>query len=152
MGYKLDRFDKAAGPVLQPGESIVGGTWARTPGSFANERVLGLVAGAATQLGAAAAGDLRLPKAFEVAVTDRRLLFFQRSFMTGRPGDLVLEVDLGDVIAAKLTGEKGGIHGAAVHLADGRSIQLEVAKLGAGKLAAGFVDAVEAQRAAAGAN
>lgn len=148
MGYQLDRFSKAAAPVLQSGETIVGGIWGRTPGSFANERVLGPSVGAVTQLGTAAGGDLRLPKSFEVAVTDRRLLFFQRSFMTGRPGELVLGIDLTDVVAARLTGEQRGIHGAAVHLSDGRSVELEVAKMGAKKLAAGFVAAVEAQLAA----
>ncbi len=147
MGYGLDRFAKAAAAVLAPGEQIVGGTWARTPGSTSAERVLGPIAGIATQFGSASAGDLRLPKAFEVAVTDRRLLFFRRSAMTARPSDLVGEIALRDVLACKLTGEARSIHGAAIHLADGRSIQLEGAKLGAGRLTGNFVAAVERQLA-----
>ncbi|MGI9052497.1 MAG: hypothetical protein ACR2HQ_07610 [Ilumatobacteraceae bacterium] len=147
MGYGLDRFAKAAAPVLAPGERILGGTWARTPGGTSAERVLGPIAGIATQFGSASAGDLRLPKAFEVAVTDRRLLFFSRSAVTARPSDLVGELALRVVLACELTGEVRGIHGATIHLADGRSIQLEVAKLGAGKLTRNFVAAVERQLA-----
>lgn len=141
MGYGLDRFAKVAAPLLAPGEEILAGTWARTPGGFAQERAFGLVGGVASQLGNGSAGSMRLPKSFEVAVTERRLLFFERSFYTGRPSTLVAEVALADVQSAELTAAHR-IHGVSVALRAGGSIDFEVAKLGARWLTEEFVACV----------
>ena len=127
---------------LEPGEPIAGGTWVRTPGGFAEERAFGLVAGVASQLGTGSAGSMRLPKGFEVAVTDRRLLFFARSAYTGRPSGLAAEVALDDVHAAELTGDARRIYGVSVKLHNGQSIDFEVARMGARELAEGFVACV----------
>lgn len=142
MGYRLDRFDKAAGPLLAADEKIVGGTWARTPGGFAQERAFGLVGGVASQFGSGAAGSVRLPKAFEVAATGRRLLFFERSAMTGRPHEFVADVDLADIEAAEQTSDAKRIYSIAVRLRDGGTMEFEVAKAGAAKLAEQFVATV----------
>jgi hypothetical protein len=145
MAYALRRFDRAATPHLEDDEEVLAGTWARTPGGFAAERAFGLAAGIANQLGEADAGAMRLPRAFEVAVTDRRLLFFARSAMTGRPSRLVTEVALGDVAVAEMTSQHRGIESARIVLRDGRSIDLEVAKLGARALVERFVACVNQQ-------
>ena len=150
MAYALRRFERAATPHLDDGEQVLAGTWARTAGGFATERAFGLAAGLATQLGEEDAGALRLPRAFEVAVTDRRLLFFARSALTGRPSRLAAEVALGDVAVAELTSRHRGIESARILLHDGRSIDFEVAKLGARTLVEQFVSCVNQQRAVAG--
>lgn len=147
MGYSTSRFARAAAPHLEDGERIVGATWARTPGGFAAERAFGVAAGIATQIGSAEAGDLRLPKAFEVAVTDRRLLFFDRSAMTGRPHRLVATVALAQVAVAEHAGRRKGIESAAIRLRNGDTIAFEVAKLGARTLVETFVAAVNEQLA-----
>lgn len=145
MAYALRRFDRAATPHLDDDEEVLAGTWARTPGGFAAERAFGLAAGIANQLGQADAGAVRLPKAFEVAVTDRRLLFFERSAMTGRPSRLVAEVPLRNVAVAELTSQHRAIESAAIVLRDGGSIDFEVAKLGARALVERFVSCVNEQ-------
>jgi hypothetical protein len=145
MAYGLDRFARAAAPHLETGEQIVGGTWARTPGGFAAERAGGVVVGIATQLGAADAGALRLPRAFEVAVTDRRLLFFDRSPVTGRPRTLVAAVDLAAVAVAELAPSRHGVEHVVVRMRSGATIDVEIAKLGARALAERFVACLDAQ-------
>ena len=142
MGYGLSRFDKAAAAHLEPGEHIVGGTWARTPGGFAAERAFGLGGALAAQIGAADAGTMRLPKAFEVAVTEQRLLFFDRSAMTGRPSNLVAALPLTAVAVAEIADSRRGIERVEVRLRTGGSIDFEVAKLGARKLVDEFVACV----------
>ena len=145
MAFGLRRFERAATSHLEDGESILGGTWARTPGGFAAERAFGPAGGLAARLGAADAGALRLPKAFEVAVTDRRLLFFDRSMVTGRPGRLVAELTLTDVAVAELTTRHRGIESAAIVLRSGGSIEFEVAKIGSRALVEDFVSCVNHQ-------
>ena len=145
MGYHLGRFDKAVAPHLEPGEQVVGGTWARTPGGFAKERAFGIAGAIAAQVGEGEAGSVRLPKAFELAVTEHRLLIFERSVLTGRPSTLVVSVPLTEVVAAELTQSRQAIHSAAVRLRNGGSIDFEVAKAGARKLIEGFVTCVNDQ-------
>lgn len=148
MAYGLDRFARAAAPHLETGEQIVGGTWARTPGGFAAERAGGVIGGLTAQLGTADAGAVRLPKAFEVAVTDRRLLFFDRSALTGRPRTLVAAVDLADVAVAELTASRHGVERVSVRMRGGAPIDFEVAKLGARTLVERFVACLDERLAA----
>jgi hypothetical protein len=89
MSYKLSRFDGATAEILAPGETIVAGTHGAAPGSYARELAFGTLAG---QVGQSRAGSFELPRQFEVAVTDRRLLLFARSAWTGRPSALISEV------------------------------------------------------------
>ena len=147
MGYSTNRFTRAAAPHLEEGERIVAGTWARTPGGFAAERAFGLAAGIATQIGSAEAGNLRLPKAFEVAVTDRRLLFFDRSAFTGRPHRVVASVTLAQLAVAEHTGRRHGIESAAIRMRNGDTVAFEVAKHGARTLVETFVAALNEQLA-----
>jgi hypothetical protein len=149
MGYDMRRFASAAAPHLEDGEHVLGGTWARTTGGFAAERAFGLAAGIAAQVGTDDRGPVPLPRAFEVAVTERRLLFFDRSPMTGRPRRLVAAVPMGDVAVAEVTTRHRGIETVAVVLRRGETISFEVAKLGARTLVERFVACVNEQLAGA---
>lgn len=117
----------------------MGGTCARTPGAFAKERAFGAIAA----LGSGAAGSFRLPKEFEVAVTDRRLLVFGRSNWTGRPDELIMELDRTEVVTAALVSDARKIYVIEVGLTGGRHLVLEVAKAGAQALAESFVALVD---------
>ena len=145
MGYDLRRFAAAAAPHLEDGEHVLGGTWARTTGGFAAERAFGLAAGLAAQLGTDDSGPVRLPRSFEVAVTERRLLVFDRSAFTGRPHHLVTVVPLTDVAVAEVTTRHRSIESVAVVLRRGTTIDFEVAKLGARRLVQAFVACVNEQ-------
>ena len=138
MSCKLSRFDGAAAEILQPGETIVAGTWGGTPGSYGRELAFGALAG---QFGHANPGSFELPRQFELAVTDRRVLVFARSAWTGRPSTLVLEIDRSDVSAASAVATKAG-QLVTMELMGDRLLAFEVVKAGAERNAAAVVAAL----------
>jgi|GEM_PF-6707984 len=140
MSYQPSRFAAAAAPVLEAGEEIVAGTYAQLPGSYQREMAFGTLAGS---FGNGLAGTLRLPRRFELAVTDRRILVFDRSPWTGRPSRLLAEIDLADVRRIRTAEARHGIHALVVDTHRDESLVVEVVKAGAAARVAAVVEAVE---------
>jgi hypothetical protein len=149
MGDYTPKLQKAASPVLEPGEVLEAGVRAMSGGATA--RIVGgaagsVVGGAAGALAAsaivsassspgeaatAAAGLGALPPQVAVGLTDRRLLIFKRGGISGAAKGLVATIDRAGIAA--VDGEDSGSKlmpdRLTVTLIDGRAVDFEVVKL-----------------------
>lgn len=142
MSRYTDALRKVAETELEPGEQLLAGVRAMSAGATA--RIVTSAAGSAVggAVGLLVTGRLRgrgrageqaaqLPEQVAIGLTDRRLLIFSRSALTGRAKHLVTQVRRADIAA--IDGEDSGSKlrpdRLTVRLVDGSKIDFEVVKV-----------------------
>ncbi|MEQ8841207.1 MAG: hypothetical protein RIB98_09505 [Acidimicrobiales bacterium] len=136
------KITKSCGDDLEPGETVLAGTFVQPAGAIRRQVAYGAIGGVIGAVVSQKAGEKRAnetPTAEEgividippgkavLGLTDRRLLVFGHSAMTGRPKGLNAAIPLDQV--AGVTHESGKLTGKLlVSFADGTSIDFDVVK------------------------
>lgn len=145
MAAYTPKLAKVAKDVLEPGETLLAGARAMTKGATksiiagaagavaggaAGVAVAGAVSGKEAEEGRKQAKDAGLGDAAQVAVglTDRRLLVWKRSGLSGKAKDLIGEIPVSRI--AKIEGRDSGSKlkpdDLSVGLSDGSTVDFEV--------------------------
>ncbi len=109
MAKTVDVLKSLCEPHLEPGEEFLGGTRVNQKGMAKAAAGFGIggaigggIAAAATSKNRAAQTDAGFPTTPQLAfgLTDRRLLVFNRSVMSGKPKDLLASVALAEIASS----------------------------------------------------
>jgi hypothetical protein len=122
---------KAAAKVLAPGEDFVAIIMANLPGTLKREGRYMMARGLTGISIIQVAADGGLPPKMYATVTGRRILLFEQS-MLGRAKQLSAEIELEQVLAARITGASRAqvsikVQSFEIDLRDGSTLELESA-------------------------